>query len=85
MSKATISRDVDELEQQLAVRLQHRTARKVNVLVTFGIMHGYRWPAFLARHPRLSLDITLSDRMDLRLMVIESTVISNSEAPKAVR
>lgn len=37
---------------------------KVNVPVSFGLMHlAALWPAFLARHPRLSLDITLSDRI----------------------
>jgi DNA-binding transcriptional LysR family regulator len=37
---------------------------KVNVPVTFGLMHlAPLWPALLARHPRLELDITLSDRV----------------------
>jgi DNA-binding transcriptional LysR family regulator len=37
---------------------------KINVPVTFGLMHlAPLWPAFLARHPKLSIDITLSDRV----------------------
>ena len=37
---------------------------KVNVPVSFGLMHlAQLWPALLARHPRLALDITLSDRV----------------------
>ena len=37
---------------------------KVNVPVSFGLMHlAALWPAFLARHPKLLLDITLSDRV----------------------
>jgi DNA-binding transcriptional LysR family regulator len=37
---------------------------KVNVPVSFGLMHLARlWPALLARHPQLALDITLSDRV----------------------
>jgi DNA-binding transcriptional LysR family regulator len=37
---------------------------KINVPVTFGLMHlAAVWPAFLAQHPKLSLDITLSDRV----------------------
>jgi DNA-binding transcriptional LysR family regulator len=37
---------------------------KVNVPVSFGLMHlAALWPAFLSRHPKLLLDITLSDRV----------------------
>jgi DNA-binding transcriptional LysR family regulator len=37
---------------------------KVNVPVTFGLMHlAPLWPAFLARHPKLAIDITLADRV----------------------
>ncbi|THC46682.1 LysR family transcriptional regulator [Massilia sp. Mn16-1_5] len=37
---------------------------KLNVPVSFGLMHlAGLWPAFLARHPKLLLDITLSDRV----------------------
>ena len=37
---------------------------KLNVPVSFGLMHlAPLWPIFMARHPRLALDITLSDRV----------------------
>jgi DNA-binding transcriptional LysR family regulator len=37
---------------------------KVNVPVSFGLMHlAALWPAFMARHPKLALDISLSDRV----------------------
>lgn len=37
---------------------------RVNVPVTFGLMHlAPLWPAFLALHPKLALDVTLSDRV----------------------
>jgi DNA-binding transcriptional LysR family regulator len=37
---------------------------RVNVPVTFGLMHlAPLWPAFLALHPRVVLDVTLSDRV----------------------
>lgn len=37
---------------------------KVNVPVSFGLMHlAPLWPAFMARHPKLALDIGLSDRV----------------------
>lgn len=37
---------------------------KVNVPVTFGVLHlAPLWPAFVARHPKLLLDVTLSDRV----------------------
>lgn len=36
---------------------------RVSAPVTFGLMHlAPLWPAFMARHPRLSLDLTLTDR-----------------------
>jgi len=37
---------------------------KVSVPVTFGLLHlAALWPAFLERHPRVALDLTLSDRV----------------------
>jgi DNA-binding transcriptional LysR family regulator len=36
---------------------------KVNVPVTFGQLHlAPLWPAFMARHPKVALDVTLADR-----------------------
>jgi DNA-binding transcriptional LysR family regulator len=37
---------------------------RVNVPVTFGLMHlAPLWPAFMALHPKVVLDITLADRL----------------------
>jgi DNA-binding transcriptional LysR family regulator len=37
---------------------------KVNVPVTFGLLHlAPLWPAFMALHPKVVLDVTLSDRV----------------------
>ena len=37
---------------------------KINVPVSFGILHlAPLWPAFMAKHPKVSLDVTTSDRM----------------------
>ncbi len=104
LSKAAVSRQVNELESRLGVRLIHRTTRRmslttegevflnrcrhllseldeaeaeissrstvasgllrVNVPVTYGIRRlAPLWGAFRDLHPRVRLDITLSDRM----------------------
>ena len=104
LSKTAVSRLVGELEARLAVRLLHRTTRrlsltregevfhercrellatvgeaeaeitahageavgllKVNVPVSFGLLHlAPLWPAFMAEHPKVTLDVTLSDRL----------------------
>ena len=37
---------------------------RVNVPVTFGLLHlAPLWPAFIALHPRVNLEVTLSDRL----------------------
>lgn len=37
---------------------------KINVPVSFGLLHlAPLWPAFMAKHPKVSLDVTVSDRM----------------------
>jgi DNA-binding transcriptional LysR family regulator len=37
---------------------------RVNVPVSFGLMHlAPLWPAFMAEHPKVVLDVTLSDRL----------------------
>lgn len=104
MSKAAVSRYVGELESRLAVRLLHRTTRKLSLTeegelfylrckdilsgveaaeseitlrtgeaigllrvsapVSFGILHlGDVWAQFKARHPKVTFDVTLTDRM----------------------
>ena len=104
LSKAAVSRFVNDLEARLGVRLMHRTTRKlslteegevfharcqalladiaeaeaeitsrsgqatglvkVNAPVTFGILHlAALWGQYKARHPKVTLDVTLSDRV----------------------
>ncbi|MET0983000.1 MAG: LysR family transcriptional regulator [Telluria sp.] len=57
--------NLDEVEAEITSRSGEASGLlKVNVPVTFGLMHlAPLWPAFLARHPKLGLDITLSDRV----------------------
>lgn len=57
--------NLDEAEAEVTMRSGEATGLlKVNVPVTFGLMHlAPLWPALLARHPRLAIDITLSDRV----------------------
>jgi DNA-binding transcriptional LysR family regulator len=57
--------NLDEAEAEITSRSGEATGLlKVNVPVTFGLMHlAPLWPAFLARHPKLAIDITLSDRV----------------------
>ncbi len=104
LSKAAVSRHVADLERRLAVRLLHRTTRRlsltddgqqflvrakdllatldeaeseissrsgeasgllrINVPLTFGILHlAPLWGRFAALHPKVTLDISLSDRV----------------------
>jgi DNA-binding transcriptional LysR family regulator len=57
--------DVDEAEAELTMHAGEAMGQlKVNVPVTFGLLHlAPLWPAFLARHPKVTLDVTLSDRI----------------------
>ena len=57
--------DVDEAEAEITSRSGQATGLlRVNVPVTFGILHlAPLWPAFMARHPQVTLDITLADRI----------------------
>jgi DNA-binding transcriptional LysR family regulator len=57
--------NLDEAEAEITSRSGEASGLlKVNVPVTFGLMHlAPLWPAFLARHPKLGLDIALSDRV----------------------
>lgn len=104
VSKAAVSRYVNELESRLGVRLLQRTTRKlslteegaifharclellagvgeaeaeitahsgeaigqlkVNVPMSFGLLHlAPLWAAFMTLHPKVMLDVTLSDRV----------------------
>lgn len=57
--------NLDQAEAEITSRSGEATGLlKANVPVTFGVLHlAALWPAFLARHPKLDLDITLSDRI----------------------
>lgn len=57
--------NLEEAEAEITSRTGEASGLlKVNVPVTFGLMHlASLWPAFLARHPKLGIDITLSDRV----------------------
>jgi DNA-binding transcriptional LysR family regulator len=56
--------DVEEAEAEITARAgQARGLLKVNVPVTFGVMHlAPLWGDFMALNPEVSLDVTLSDR-----------------------
>ncbi|WP_395703264.1 LysR substrate-binding domain-containing protein [Aquabacterium sp.] len=56
---------VAEAEAELSLQTGEVSGQlRLNVPVTFGLLHlAPLWPAFMARHPKLVLDITLSDRL----------------------
>jgi DNA-binding transcriptional LysR family regulator len=57
--------DVDEAEAEITSRTGEASGLlKVNVPVSFGIIHlAPLWAEFMARHPKVRLDVTLSDRV----------------------
>lgn len=56
---------LDEAESEITTRTGEAIGQlRVNAPVTFGVLHLAKlWPAFMSRHPRVGLDITLSDRV----------------------
>ena len=56
---------IDEAEAEISVHSGEATGHlKVNVPVTFGLMHlAPLWAEFLALHPKVTLDVTLTDRV----------------------
>ena len=56
---------VNEAEAELTARSGEAMGRlRINVPVTFGLLHlAPLWPAFMAMHPKVELDITLADRV----------------------
>lgn len=54
-----------EAEAELSTHSGEAVGRlRLNVPVTFGLLHlAPLWPAFMALHPRVVLDVTLSDRL----------------------
>ena len=57
--------EVAEAEAELTARSGEAVGRlRINVPVTFGLLHlAPLWPAFMAMHPKVELDITLADRL----------------------
>jgi DNA-binding transcriptional LysR family regulator len=57
--------DVDEAEAEVTARADEAVGLvRVNVPVSFGLLHlAPIWPAFMARHPQVTLDVTLADRI----------------------
>jgi DNA-binding transcriptional LysR family regulator len=56
---------VSEAEAELAAFSGEAIGQlRVNVPVTFGLLHlAPLWPAFMTQHPKVELDVTLSDRL----------------------
>jgi DNA-binding transcriptional LysR family regulator len=56
---------VAEAEAELSTHAGEAIGQlRINVPVTFGLLHlAPLWPAFMALHPKVTLDVTLSDRL----------------------
>lgn len=56
---------VEEAEAELTVQSGEAVGQlRINVPVTFGVLHlAPLWPAFMALHPKVALDVTLADRL----------------------
>ena len=56
---------VDEAEAEVSARTGEAVGQlRVNVPVTFGLLHlAPLWAEFMAQHPKVSLDVTLTDRV----------------------
>jgi DNA-binding transcriptional LysR family regulator len=56
---------VDEAEAEVTSSAEEAIGPlRLNVPVSFGLLHlAPLWPAFLRQHPRVTLDVTLSDRI----------------------
>lgn len=56
---------VAEAEAELSTHAGEAVGQlRLNVPVSFGLLHlAPLWPAFMSRHPKVALDVTLSDRM----------------------
>jgi DNA-binding transcriptional LysR family regulator len=57
--------DVEEAESELTVQSGEAIGQvRVNVPTTFGLLHlAPLWPAFMALHPKVVLEVTLADRL----------------------
>ena len=56
---------VEEAEAEVTARADEAVGPlRLNVPVSFGLMHlAPLWPAFMAQHPNVTLDVTLADRI----------------------
>lgn len=56
---------VEEAEAEVTARADEAVgALRLNVPVSFGLLHlAPLWPAFIAQHPRVALNVTLTDRI----------------------
>ena len=56
---------VEEAEAELSAQAGEAVGQlRINVPVTFGLLHlAPLWPAFMALHPKVMLDVTLADRL----------------------
>lgn len=57
--------DLEEAETELSAHAGEAVGQlRINVPVTFGLLHlAPLWPAFMAMHPKVVLDVTLADRV----------------------
>lgn len=57
--------DLEEAEAELSAHAGEAVGQlRINVPVTFGLLHlAPLWPAFMAMHPKVALDVTLADRV----------------------
>ena len=60
-----LTADVEEAEAEVTARAGEAVGLlRLNVPVSFGLMHlAPLWPAFLQQHPKVTLDVTLADRI----------------------
>jgi DNA-binding transcriptional LysR family regulator len=56
--------ELDETEAEITSRAGEASGQlKINAPLSFGLLHlASLWPEFMAKHPKVSLDITLGDR-----------------------
>lgn len=56
---------LEQAEAEITAHAEEAVGQiKVNVPVSFGLMHlAPLWPAFMAAHPKVTLDVTLADRL----------------------
>lgn len=60
----TLLNELEEIEAEITARAGEASGQlKINVPLSFGLLHlASQWPEFMAKHPKVSLDVTLGDR-----------------------